>query len=259
MSRVEARVDLHVHSRYSTKDSLTLVYQLEEARQERGLSHLAITDHNTLGEAPKTLRKLSGFPFILGEEILTTAVNPNGKNIEIVGIFLKEAIPAVPCPTLEDTIYGIGAQGGMVIIPHPFEGWRHGAGEEMSLFIVDECRRQKIPVACEVFNARARSPRYNLRARNFWQERLAPMGVLATAGSDAHRKAEVGNAYVSMKPWATLEEFRENLGEGIIHGNSRQAGWHRTLNRIEILLGRPLEDFRESLRRGLLPDSSDRE
>ncbi len=59
-----------------------------------------------------SLSSLAPFKVIIGEEILT----PHG---EVIGLFIKEKIPvALP---IEEAISRIKAQGGLVLLPHPFD------------------------------------------------------------------------------------------------------------------------------------------
>lgn len=242
MSKEIVRADLHVHSRFSLKDSVTPVWQIKRKRIKKGLDWVAITDHNTIAETVVNLKEKSGLLFILGEEILILDRNYSGKRIEIIGLFLQKEIK--PGQTAQETIYQIGAQNGIVVIPHPFEQWRHGAGDLISQGILADCLRWKIPVAIEIFNARS-SYGSNLRAKELW-EAYRKYGVLATAGSDAHRIQEIGRASVGIPPFGTKEEFLEALTQAKIYGEINDLGtaYHRLLNRIEVNI------LRHSLSRG---------
>jgi hypothetical protein len=46
--------------------------------------------------------------------------------------------------------------------------------------------------------------------------------VLASAGSDAHRASEIGNAYVEIPEFSGREDFLASLGHAVVHG--RLAG-----------------------------------
>jgi len=238
--RKEVKIDFHVHSRFS-KDSVAPVYQIKKERIRKELDWIAVVDHDALAETAIILKENSGVPFIIGEEILTLYRNYSRERVEIVGLFLQE--PISPGLAMAETIYQIGAQDGIVVIPHPFEEWRHGAGEPGSWDIVNECKRLKTPVAFEIFNARARESEYNRRAKEFWQNKLAGKGVLATAGSDAHRIAEIGRAYMAISPWKTKKEFLEALEQARVFGNDFGANWQRFLNRVEVFIGKSFQDL----------------
>jgi hypothetical protein len=109
MSRIEpaagrAAVDMHVHTIYS-KDSLLRLDNLIAAVQQRGLTAVAITDHNRIDGALR-LREKAPFPVIVGEEIMT----PRARWI---GLFLERVIPRRLSP--EKTVLAIREQGGMSI------------------------------------------------------------------------------------------------------------------------------------------------
>jgi predicted metal-dependent phosphoesterase TrpH len=112
-------VDTHVHTCFSP-DSVADVSQMLQAAANRGLSGVAITDHNTLEgalEAQKIAGKLirrhklpDSFFVIPGEEI-------SSSDGHIVGLFLSQRIPAGM--SAKDTIEAIHAQGGIAIAAHP--------------------------------------------------------------------------------------------------------------------------------------------
>ncbi len=239
--RERIKIDCHVHSRFSVKDSVAPVWQIEEERQRKALDCVAVVDHDTIAETARDLKETSGFPFILGEEILTSDKNSRGKRIEIIGLFLQEPIEAGK--TIEETIYRIDAQKGIVVIPHPFEEWRHGAGGPVSRVIITKCQEDRIPVAVEVFNARA-GKNDNFLAEVLWLE-FKTNGVLATAGSDAHRIPEIGRGCVEIPPFQTKEEFLEALTQARIHGEINSLGtvYHRLMNRIEVAIGSSFQDL----------------
>lgn len=241
MARPEVKFDLHVHSRFS-KDSVAPVWQIEEERKRRGLEGIAITDHNTITETTRVLKENFCPSFILGEEILTLNQNDSGKEIEIIGLFLQE--PISPEQTVDETIYLIGAQDGIVVLPHPFEEWRHGAGDRGSRYVIEACLRRNIPVAIEIYNARARMLNFNFQAEMLWQD-FREKGVLATAGSDAHRIPEISRAYVGIPPFQTKEEFLEALKQAKIYGevNAFGTAYHRLMNRIELVIGSSFRDL----------------
>jgi len=196
--------DLHVHTLYS-KDSLSSLRGLIDAVRRRGLSGLAITDHNNI-EGALRLRDVAPFSVIVGEEIRT-------REGEIIGLFLENLIPRDLSP--EDTVAAIRQQGGLVYLPHPADGARRspmrrdGVGRVIgSVDII------------EVFNARVLLASYNRRARRLADEHGLPHG----AGSDAHAPAEVGEAYVLMPECdmgdarAFLEALRHSRAVGRMSG-----------------------------------------
>ncbi len=113
MSR--AFVDLHSHSRGSF-DSLSSPKDMVKAAVDRGLTHLAITDHDRIDVAQEA-RGLApdGLTVIVGEEVKT-------RDGDLICLFLETAIP--PGLSAMETIAAAREQGGLVGIPHPFDRMR---------------------------------------------------------------------------------------------------------------------------------------
>jgi predicted metal-dependent phosphoesterase TrpH len=199
---VTYRIDFHSHTGHSG-DSLLPARALLDAAARRGLAALAVTDHNTLGGArqalslvardPARYRGLRVFP---GEEVKTAEG-------ELIGLFLAEELPRGLSP--EETIDRIKAQGGLVLVPHPFDRLRGSRLREAALERVADRLD-----ALEVFNARTTLNGDNARAAAFARRHDLPM----VAGSDAHVAWEVGNAYLELdeppaeEPQALLAQLR---------------------------------------------------
>ena len=167
---------------------------------ERGINCIAIADHGTAEGALK-MQDIAPFPVIVAEEILT----PHG---EIMGMFLKESIPSGL--SIEQTISQIKAQGGLVCIPHPFDMLRQSA---LNGRIIEELAEQ-IDVV-EVFNSRCLLNQSSNKAQTFAQKYDIP----GSAGSDAHTRYEIGNAYVEMPEFNGRDDFLQALAKGKIYGH----------------------------------------
>lgn len=144
---------------------------------------------------------MAPFPVIVGEEILTSSG-------EIIGLFLSEEIPSrLP---VEETIFRIKTQGGLVCIPHPYDRLRLSVLRNQSIYSI-------IPHVdiIEVFNARDLAPNSSTKAWHITHK----YGKLASAGSDAHTLSEIGNAYVEMPEFTGKNEFLLSLAQGKIYGN----------------------------------------
>ncbi|NMC35461.1 PHP domain-containing protein [Candidatus Beckwithbacteria bacterium] len=184
------RADLHTHTNFS-KDGITPpnVFVTELLRQSIGI--VAITDHDTMDGIPPIqdaiLSQSAGITVISGIEITTGTPNQNDKNIELLAYYLSE--PVSSGLNLSQTIQEVAKQKGIISIPHPFELWRHGAGEEVEA-IIAYATEAGVPVAIEIFNARA-LPGFNKRSENS----LARFqNTIYTAGSDGHHPLELGRA-----------------------------------------------------------------
>jgi predicted metal-dependent phosphoesterase TrpH len=152
------------------------------AAAARGLTHLAITDHDRIDgalEARKiALDTVPELRVLVGQEIRTTAG-------DMIGVFLTEAVPTGLAP--EDAIAAVRAQGGLVGIAHPFDRFRGSVGRgETSAF---EAVASQVDWL-EAWNARLLVGDGNARAAAL-AERL---GVPGVAVSDAHTTLEVGVA-----------------------------------------------------------------
>ena len=183
MGRGRAFVDLHSHTSASF-DSLASPRSVVRAAASRGLTHLAITDHDRIDGALEAreiaAREGLSLTVLVGQEIRT-------RDGDLIGVFLDRPIPSGLDPF--DAIEAVRAQGGLVGIPHPFDRLRGsllGAGEGEGLApLVDWV---------ESHNARIMIGNGNQRAAEFAAEhRLAGIAV-----SDAHSVLEIGVAYVDL-------------------------------------------------------------
>ena len=199
------RYDLHLHSHQSW-DSLSSYDNIIRRVQQRGLTGIAVTDHNRLRGA-LDLAHIAPFPVIVAEEIMT-------EEGEIIGYFLEREIPkGLP---LAEAIARVKAQGGVVAVPHPLDSVRHRSalGETVLLGVLDQID------LIEGWNARCVRPADNVAA----QRLAAHYGKPLTAGSDAHASFEIGRAFVEMPPFDGPTEFIESLRTATIHGHGR-GGW----------------------------------
>ncbi|NPA76601.1 MAG: PHP domain-containing protein [Candidatus Diapherotrites archaeon] len=168
------RADLHTHSWYSPDGWMSPEHLLRVAKKQR-LGAIAVTDHNRL-----TVVQSDDILVIPGEEIRTT-------HGELIGLGITEEIPAGLSP--EETTDRILEQGGIVVIPHPFDEFRR---KSALLLNYDYGPRKR--TAVEVLNARYLSWKPYERALAY-----AIAHNLPTLGSsDAHTPWEIGRAYTFM-------------------------------------------------------------
>ena len=206
------RIDLHCHTEASV-DCLTPIELFPERLREQEIQVQAITDHNEVWGAQK-LRDLvqaatetADLPrppltIIVGEEVTTLEG-------EIIGLFLKEKIPA-GLPATE-VVARIKDQGGLVLLPHGFDMLKKGRLRSAALAQVAD----DIDIV-EAFNARISFQRYNRQAE-VW---AAQHQVVTSAGSDAHRLADVGVAWTELpdQPINGPDDLLKALAEGEIMG-----------------------------------------
>ena len=192
------KVDLHVHT-YRSPDALARPDDILRWARRRDIDMVAITDHDTITGALEMQRRWPEF-VIVGEEIKTSRG-------EIIGLFLKEEIPARLPPA--ETIRRIRDQGGLVYVPHPTDRMRGSAlAPDALLDIVEDVD------ILEVFNARVAFAADNRLAEEF----ALTHGLARGAGSDAHYPTEVGRAYVEMPAFQTPPNFMGAIRQARIHG-----------------------------------------
>ncbi|MDQ6603777.1 MAG: PHP domain-containing protein [Chloroflexota bacterium] len=202
------KLDLHAHTWHS-QDSPVSPERLVRAAKRRGLDGIAITNHGRFA-GHDTAQAAGGpdFRVIPGEEVYTTAG-------EIIGLFLREEIPNGLSP--EETCAAIRAQGGIVVIPHPFDRYRKGAIGEAAL---DRLVGAGLVDAIEVFNGRMVAPMDNWAAKTYAAAHHVPM----TVGSDAHGTWEYGGSFIEIAPFTDAASFLANLPGATLHPH-RSAQW----------------------------------
>jgi dephospho-CoA kinase len=192
------RVDLHLHTRASW-DSLSDPEALIRQAEERGVTRLAFTDHNTVEAALKWAER---YPdrIIPGEEVKTA------EGIDVIGLYLHQEIPkGTPA---REVVERVREQGGVTYLPHPYAAGKGGGGryaEELAPFMD----------VVEVFNGRLHPGRLNEPAVDLARRYRRLRG----AGSDAHTVGEVAGAYVEVP---VHENTPEGLRTALRHG--RPAG-----------------------------------
>lgn len=177
---MRAFVDLHCHTSASF-DSLANPAGVARAAAARGLTHLAITDHDRIdGALAARDAAPAGLTILVGEEIRTTAG-------DLIGVFLERPVARDLSPA--DAVAAVREQGGLVGIPHPFDRFRGslGRGEDGLGALVG------LVDWVEAYNARLIG-RGNERAA----ELALANGLPGVAVSDAHTTMEVGVAYTAL-------------------------------------------------------------
>ena len=197
-----AFLDLHCHTSASF-DSLSDPLKVVRAAAARGLTHLAITDHDRIDGALRARDAApDGLTVIIGQEVRTLAG-------DLIAVFIER--PIERGLSAADAIAAVRDQGGLVGMPHPFDRLRSSilrdAVQESLLQLVDWV---------EVHNARLVGGG-NERAAEAAREHDRP-GV---AVSDAHTILEVGVAY------------------SVVHGDpSTAAGLLAALPPVDLVTGR---------------------
>lgn len=181
--------DLHIHSKYS-KDSINDPRWIIKIAKKRGLSGVAVTDHNTI-KGSLVIKKINtdpDFEIVMGEEVKTDIG-------DIIGLWINEEIKS---RNWEEVIDEIHSQGGIAVLAHPYRG--HKLIEEVA---------GKIDVI-EVLNART-PKKLNEKAHELAVKHHKGF----SAGSDAHIPFEIGRGVV-----ITNSDLRKDL----LVGNVKISG-----------------------------------
>jgi predicted metal-dependent phosphoesterase TrpH len=208
-----AFVDLHCHTSASF-DSLARPAAVARAAAARGLTHLAITDHERIdGALEARAAAPEGLTIIVGEEIRTL-------DGDLIALFLDRAIP--PGLSAEATIAAVREQGGLVGIPHPFDRLRgslaRGQADDRLTALAGSVDW------VEAWNARLMLGDGNARAAAL----ALAAGVPGVAVSDAHTVLEVGVASTIMEgELSTPEGLREALAGEVVLRLGRASAYVR--------------------------------
>jgi predicted metal-dependent phosphoesterase TrpH len=218
MAPAGAFIDLHCHTSASF-DSLASPRAVAAAAARRGLTHLAITDHDTIEGALEARDAApAGLTVLVGEEIRT-------RDGDLIAVFLSEAVP--PGLSAAESIAAIREQGGLVGIPHPFDRFRGSISKGEAIRSLEALAASVDWV--ESWNARLMFGDGNARAA----ELALAAGVPGVAVSDAHTTLEVGVASTLLQGDAsTPEGLRSALAAGPILAIGRASFYVRLITPV---------------------------
>jgi predicted metal-dependent phosphoesterase TrpH len=210
-----AFIDLHCHTSASF-DSLARPAAVARAAAARGLTHLAITDHERIDGALEARAAAPlGLTIIVGEEIRSL-------DGDLIALFLDRAIP--PGLSADATIAAVREQGGLVGIPHPFDRLRGSLARGQAEDRLAGLARDVDYV--EAWNARLMLGDGNARAAAL----ARAAGVPGVAVSDAHTVLEVGVAStILLGDPSTPAGLREALAGEVVLRLGRASAYVRLL------------------------------
>jgi predicted metal-dependent phosphoesterase TrpH len=212
-----AFADFHIHTRFS-RDSILTEEKFITRAIERGLTHVAVTNHNNVEGAIAVRDKVAEMGLsdkltvILGEEVSTA-------DGEVVGMFLTKTIPRGL--SANETADEIHRQGGLVSIPHPFDPFRGSHIKEGPLRNLAEVGKIDM---IEVFNCRVTIQGHNDEAAEFAKRYDIP-GI---AASDSHSSFEVAMAFNAMPAFDSADELRTALLQNEWHASRSSVFIHLT-------------------------------
>jgi predicted metal-dependent phosphoesterase TrpH len=187
---MQVKADLHVHTTYSS-DSIITPKELVFYAKKRGLTAVAVTDHNQI-EGARKIAKQTDFLIIPGTEI-------SSMHGHIVGLNVNALIPRGL--SAEETVDRIHQAGGIAIACHPFALFKGSVGKHVS---------GKFD-AVETINASAFPFSRATRKANQLAERLKLPQV---AGTDAHYGPVIGQAYTLIDAEANVEAIVKAIANG---------------------------------------------
>ena len=175
-----AFVDLHCHSRRSF-DCLSAPGDIVKAAASRGLTHLAITDHDRIDGAFEA-RDLApdGLTIIVGSEVKTLEG-------DLICLFLERPIePGLPAA---EAIAAAREQGALVGLPHPFDRFRGSLLRDAAME----------GLASQVDWVEAHNARIVGHGTEDAADFARKHGLPGVAVSDAHSILEIGVAYTILE------------------------------------------------------------
>jgi predicted metal-dependent phosphoesterase TrpH len=189
-SELRVKVDLHVHTVYSS-DSLITLEALVFYAKKRGLTAVAVTDHNRVDGALKMAGE-TDFLIIPGTEV-------NSSDGHIVALNVREVIPRDL--SAEETVERIHAAGGIAVACHPFALFKGSLGKHAS---------GKFD-AVETINASASPFKRSVRKA---EEVAARLKLPRVAGTDAHYAPAIGYAYTVVDAELSVDAIVKAIAAG---------------------------------------------
>lgn len=178
-------IDIHVHERTHSPCALMSLEEAVEAARVAGLDAVCITNHNSLDIRYADYLKTVDFPVFVGVEMRT-----------VQGDILAYGLDSLPFdqePDARDFVDFVVSRNAFCCAAHPFR--RYGGG------IGDYVYKLSGLHGVEVFNGANREEE-NHRALAACRE----LGLVATAGSDAHEIDEIGRFALWLPEMVSLEQ-----------------------------------------------------
>lgn len=185
------KLDLHVHT-VGSPDAHTKIEDLPKIITARGLDGVAVTEHDNFD------------PPSFSDVLIVPGVEISSRDGHVLALGVKEKIP--PRLPADETVERIHDQGGIAIIPHPYDP----VSERVKI-----ARLKVRPDAVETVNADALSFYICnwLARRDARKFRLPEVG-----GSDSHIPQSIGDAYTVIdSPSRNVKDVLEAIKAGKVH------------------------------------------
>ncbi len=196
------KADLHVHTIYS-HDSLIMPRDLVFYAKKRGLTAVAITDHDTIKGALKMAKEI--------DLLIIPGIEISSRTGHIVALSVQESVPKGL--SVEETVDRIHRAGGLAIACHPFALFKGSLGKH----VIGKFD------AVETINASASPFKRSVRKSEELAERLMLPRV---AGTDAHYAPAIGYAYTLLDSAPSVDA----IVKAIANGNCKPMGEPVPLN-----------------------------
>ncbi|MBS7624144.1 MAG: CehA/McbA family metallohydrolase [Candidatus Bathyarchaeia archaeon] len=204
------KIDLHVHTRYSSDSSITPKDLVIQARM-KGLNGIAVTDHDTIEGAMKIVRMIESprGDNRLGNLIAIPGIEVSTRQGHLLGLNVTMSIPRGL--DVEEAIERIHDAGGVAVAAHPWILFKRGIGLDSKILSYGLDAIEVMNSSAFPFWLSARKCREFARRHNLPQ----------TAGSDSHIPETIGLAYTII---SECETKIESLMESIRKGLTKPAG-----------------------------------
>lgn len=203
------RIDLHVHTHYSSDAKITLKQIIEYARR-KGLDGVAVTDHDTVLGARKLVKQKNS--------LIIPGIEVSSLQGHILGLNITEPVP--PRLDITETVEKIRRLGGIAAIAHPSVVIKTGLGTKItSASHID---------AVEVINASA----FPFFISTYLGRRLAHrLNLPQIAGTDAHYPEEIGSAYTLVYAESNRDDVTAAIKKGRTEPLGEPISWIHRLGR----------------------------
>lgn len=183
--------------------------------RRRGLSGIALTDHDTMAGVHELARIWPSHELQLIPGCERTLFD----DTHVIGLFLKENLSAT---TLRDVIKEIHEQGGIVYLPHPYREYSGIFGAEAQHSETDRAWAIENADIIEVYNRKCTAEE-NHRALELANQ----FNKCFAGGSDAHKPHEIGYGCTVFRERLSASQFETQEALGLAEANALRETAHR--------------------------------